>query len=217
MGVRKRWTAKELDTVDKFYGIWEKEKLLKSVHATEEQFAWVVRRHKLGFQKDRDEYVTMHQVEKIMDITYAATQKFIKNGLPVIRKTFSEKTYVMVKHEDLINWLEQHQDLWLASKVEYMALGQEPEWLMEKRKKDLNNQKRNKTMINPKSKPHEIIQRQRWNQNLSMRTVAEKTGFSQATICYYENGKVKKMRYDIIEKLAEVLECTPEYLMGWEG
>ena len=32
----------------------------------------------------------------------------------------------------------------------------------------------------------------------------------------WENGSIKTLRYENIVKLAEALETTPSYLMGWE-
>ncbi len=46
--------------------------------------------------------------------------------------------------------------------------------------------------------------------------VAEKIGVSRSTIFRYENGDIEKVPTHILESLAEILETTPEFLMGWD-
>lgn len=46
------------------------------------------------------------------------------------------KSRYLIKLEDFIKWLKAHQDLWDSRRLEPYALGYEPEWLVEKRKRD---------------------------------------------------------------------------------
>lgn len=62
-----------------------------------------------------------------------------------------------------------------------------------------------------------IIMKQRRKQlGMSAEIVAEKTGLSAATIYRYESGDIKNMGLDKVELLANALNCSPAYLMGWE-
>jgi hypothetical protein len=94
----------------------------------------------LGPQKDFDEYITQNQLMKLMSISYRRFKIFKDNGLPFKRVNFGSpksKCYnVIIKIKDLIEWLEKHQDLFIANKIERHGLGVEPEWLKEKRKKE---------------------------------------------------------------------------------
>lgn len=50
---------------------------------------------------------------------------------------------------------------------------------------------------------------------LSLEDVANALGTNKSTVSRYESNEIKKMPIDIIEPLARVLQCSPEYLMGW--
>ena len=52
---------------------------------------------------------------------------------------------------------------------------------------------------------------------LSMKAedLAKKVNVSRATIFRWENGEIEKVPITIMEPLAEALQTTPEYLMGW--
>jgi hypothetical protein len=137
----KGWTKKKEETLMHFYGVIETTKLCRKLNITYEEFRYRVKVLKLGYQKDYDEYVTMRQVRNIMNIQHYAITRFIKNGLPVKKIVFGvgERYNVIVTLHDLVEWLEKHQDLWSALKVEYMALGSEPIWLKNKRQLERNN------------------------------------------------------------------------------
>jgi len=46
--------------------------------------------------------------------------------------------------------------------------------------------------------------------------IADKLGVSRATIYRYEKGDIEKFPIESLEPLAEALQTTSEYLMGWE-
>ena len=47
--------------------------------------------------------------------------------------------------------------------------------------------------------------------------LAEKIGVSRQTIYKWENGSVKHIDREYIASLANVLNCTPDWLMGMDG
>ena len=51
---------------------------------------------------------------------------------------------------------------------------------------------------------------------LTMEALGRRIGVSKATIKRYENGIIQNIPSDKIEAMADALETTPEYLMGWE-
>lgn len=55
----------------------------------------------------------------------------------------------------------------------------------------------------------------RAKQGLTMEELGEKIGVGKATIKKYENGIIENIPSDKIEALADTLETTPAYLMGW--
>lgn len=63
---------------------------------------------------------------------------------------------------------------------------------------------------------NEIIKKRRKELGLTLKQVAEQLGVSESLISRYESKDVKNMGIDKIAPLAEILKCTPAYLMGWE-
>ncbi len=51
---------------------------------------------------------------------------------------------------------------------------------------------------------------------LSADNVADLLGVSRSTIFRYESGHIEKVPANVLEKLAEILNTTPAYLMGWK-
>ena len=56
----------------------------------------------------------------------------------------------------------------------------------------------------------------RIEKGLTLETLGKRIGVSKATIKRYENGIIANIPSDKIEALAEALETTPEFLMGWD-
>lgn len=61
----------------------------------------------------------------------------------------------------------------------------------------------------------ERIKELRISKGISQIDLAEKTGSSKQTIYKYENGIVTNIPSDKLESIANILGCTPAYLMGW--
>ena len=62
----------------------------------------------------------------------------------------------------------------------------------------------------------DLIKKRRLDLGLTMEELGKKIGVSKATIQRYESCEIKNVRRDKIAKLADALETTPAYLMGWE-
>lgn len=61
----------------------------------------------------------------------------------------------------------------------------------------------------------ERIKDMRISKGISQIELANKTNSSKQTIYKYENGIVTNIPSDKLESIANVLGCTPAYLMGW--
>ena len=60
------------------------------------------------------------------------------------------------------------------------------------------------------------IKERRKQLEISADDIADQLGVSRSTIFRYENGHIKKIPANVLEKLAEILDTTPAYLMGWK-
>ncbi len=61
------------------------------------------------------------------------------------------------------------------------------------------------------------IKERRKELGLSVDDVANKLNKNRATIYRYESNDIEKLPLDILEPLANVLNTTPAYLMGWKN
>ena len=62
----------------------------------------------------------------------------------------------------------------------------------------------------------EKLKSRRKELNLTMLDVANKVGVSEATISRWESGDIANMRRDKIVLLANALQVSPSFIMGWE-
>jgi len=60
------------------------------------------------------------------------------------------------------------------------------------------------------------IQSRRKELKMGADELAQKIGKSKATLYRYENGDIENVPLDILTPIAEALEVSPAYLMGWE-
>lgn len=63
---------------------------------------------------------------------------------------------------------------------------------------------------------NERIKQRRKELKLSADDIAEKLNVDRATIYRYESADISKLPAYILEPLANALQTTPYYLMGWE-
>ena len=64
---------------------------------------------------------------------------------------------------------------------------------------------------------HQRIKERRLASGLTLLQVANKLNVQEATAQRYESGDIKNIKHDTIVALAEILNCSPSYLMGWES
>ncbi len=62
----------------------------------------------------------------------------------------------------------------------------------------------------------ERIRERRKEMGYTQTELGEKLGLQASAIAKYENGRVKNMKRSVIANMANVLECSPTYLMGLE-
>lgn len=62
----------------------------------------------------------------------------------------------------------------------------------------------------------ERIKNRRLELGMSLEDLAQKLGKNKSTIFRYENGDITKMPISFMRPLAQALNTTPEFLMGWD-
>lgn len=61
-----------------------------------------------------------------------------------------------------------------------------------------------------------ILKKRRKELGLTLAQIAEKMGVAEATVQRWESGSIKSVRYEKMDKLAEILRVNPASFMGWE-
>ena len=136
----KDWSQEELDYIREVWGqktIPEiAKKLGRSINAVK------VKTQRMGYtgQKWYGEMMSARKVSELLgvDVHTVCDYWIPKCGLKGKAKRLGEtkKTTTIIMFEDLLEWLEAHQDLWDSRRVEMFGLGAEYDWLVEKRKAD---------------------------------------------------------------------------------
>lgn len=62
-----------------------------------------------------------------------------------------------------------------------------------------------------------VLKRRRKELGLTLAQIAEQMGVAEATVQRWESGNIKSVRYDKIDKLAEILKVNPASFMGWSN
>jgi transcriptional regulator with XRE-family HTH domain len=61
-----------------------------------------------------------------------------------------------------------------------------------------------------------VLKQRRKELGLTLAQIADQMGVAEATVQRWESGNIKSVRYDKLNRLAEVLGVQPYALMGWE-
>lgn len=134
------WSKEELDYIREVWGqktIPEiAKKLGRSINAVK------IKTTRMGYtgQKWYGEMMSARKVSELLgvDVHTVCDYWIPKCGLKAKSKRLGEtqKTTTIIMFEDLLKWLETHQDLWDSRRVELYGLGMEYDWLVAKRKAD---------------------------------------------------------------------------------
>lgn len=168
----KRWIEEEECRLEVLWGKNSVETIAKLMGRSEKAIIGRARILGLGAFFDNGFY-TAREVARIVGVPKATVLKWIKEkDLKAIRKHKISRKIYQITTENLYNWLRDNQDLWNASKLDYMALGKEEYWLEAKRKKDDKFKKR----CIPYSKKEDEKIKRMYLSGFSDKEISEKTG-----------------------------------------
>lgn len=140
----KRWSIEDIEMLKDMWGVRKLKYIAEKLGRTETAVALKAKRLGLGSAYTSSEYLSANQVAEIVGIDRHCVGNWIKNYGLKGKKRVMRKEFAMwlIKPKDLLKWLENNQDKWNTRKLELFALGQEPQWLKEKRKIDREVPKR---------------------------------------------------------------------------
>lgn len=137
----KAWTPEEVDYLQERWGT-------TSVPAIAQHLGRSINAIKLkaariglpGNPINASEYITFLSLMEALGKknTYGwAKERWARFGCPIKYKRMMNKRIAMIRIEDFWEWAEQHQDILDFSDFEEYAIGAEPAWVKQKRRRDI--------------------------------------------------------------------------------
>lgn len=141
MGSNKRWTPQETDYLLESWGTVSIKTIGKNLNRTEGAIVLRARRLGLGAFCDSGDYVTLNQLLIAFNgsnygFTYKIKSWVENRKMPVHTKTVLNQRVRIVYIDEFWKWAEANKSFLDFSKMEPLALGEEPDWVAEQRKKD---------------------------------------------------------------------------------
>lgn len=140
MGLGKKWTSKEEEYLTEKWGQVSIPMLAKNLGRSVNAIKVRAARLGLGPVLMGGDFVTMNQLVQALGyfggIGYL-TKSWIRNrGFPVHNKRVVNNTFRVVYLDEFWEWAEKNRSFLDFSKMEPLALGKEPSWVAEQRRKD---------------------------------------------------------------------------------
>jgi hypothetical protein len=140
LGAGRKWTQEEYDYLQDKWGTVSLKTIAKKLGRSENAVLIKVGKLGLGPFLENGEYVTFNQLLHALGIRGSYNYKnisWIQNrGFPIQTKKVRNSSFRVVRLEDWWKWAEENQNFLDFSRFEENALGIEPDWVKEKRKKD---------------------------------------------------------------------------------
>lgn len=143
MGRGKNWTAHDYAYLEENWGVVSIATICKTLNRSKNAVITQSQRLGLGAFLNSGEYITLNQLLQTVTgsqtcYSYKMTSWVTKRGLPIHHKRVGECRFRVVYIEEFWAWAEKNRSFLDFSKMEPLALGIEPDWVAEQRKKDFN-------------------------------------------------------------------------------
>lgn len=138
--MNRKWTKEDVEYLKEKWGTvsipYIAQKLNRSVNAIKLKAG----RLNLGPMLENGSYVTLNQVAIVLTgrpFSSYYKKSWIENrGMPVHNKKVMNNTFKIIYLDEFWKWAEKNRSFLDFSKMEPLALGKEPGWVNEQRKKD---------------------------------------------------------------------------------
>lgn len=135
----KRWTDEEIHILQELWGTKSISYIAKKLNRTPVSVHRKAERLKLGAFLDNGDYISYKQLLEVLGFTYNTPHKLAwvrDRNFPVKEKKVNNSYRKVVYLNEFWQWAEKNQDALDFSKLEYLILGKEPDWVDKKRKSD---------------------------------------------------------------------------------
>ena len=137
----RTWKPEEEDYLMEKWGQISVPAIAKKLNRTTNAVKVRAQRLGLGAVLIAGEYVTLNQL--LLAVTGGSSsygykmKSWVENrGFPILTKRVNQNSFRVVHLDEFWKWAEQHRSFIDFSKMEPLALGEEPAWVAEQRKKD---------------------------------------------------------------------------------
>lgn len=143
MGLGKRWTPEEEEYLQEHWGRTSIPGLAK--HLGRSRNAIMVRAKRLGLGPwlEAGEYISVNALYKALfgrNFSGYQLKSWVKDrGMPIHSIRRGKNTYRVIYLEEFWEWAEKNRAFLDFSKMEPLALGAEPDWVAEQRRKDFHS------------------------------------------------------------------------------
>lgn len=137
---RRKWTSEEEQMLSDLWGTKSVEYIAKKMKRT--IFSLKVKAVRMGLGpmiRNNYDVITISDMVDLLKVSRdRITNTWVKLGLKLNQKKLTKHvSYYTISWQDLMEFLENNQNEWDSRNVEKNMLGPEPDWLQEKRKRDI--------------------------------------------------------------------------------
>lgn len=141
---QKTWTPEEERYLEDHWGTVSIPGIAKKLERTVSAIKVRAERLGLGGVLDSGDYVTFNQLmlaltDNAQSYSYQMESWVRRRGFPIHTKRVDKCVWRVVYLDEFWKWAEQHRSFIDFSKLEPLALGKEPDWVPEQRKKDFQS------------------------------------------------------------------------------
>ena len=184
---KKHWTKEDDEKLKSKWGKITLKQISRILHRSQRSIKNRAIKLGLGGMYDVLDHWTGSDIASAIGVARSTTSKWIKEyGLPSHKIKLGKSYRYQVEWDDLMHWLENNQDKWRTDKMEYLALGEEPEWLVAKRQLDKQTELSRKPYT--KAEDNKIVSL--YKQNYLDREIAAIVGRNENKIRH----RIKKLR-----------------------
>lgn len=138
--MNRKWTKEDVEYLKEKWGNVSISSLAKKLNRSVNAVKLKTKRLGLGPMLENGSYVTLNQVAIALtrrNFSSYYKKSWIENrGMPVNNKKVINNTFKIIYLDEFWKWAEKNRSFLDFSKMEPLALGKEPEWVNEQRKKD---------------------------------------------------------------------------------
>lgn len=138
---KRQWTEEELKQFDEDWldDNWTTAGLMRKYGRTKVSLRQMARRRGLGPRPYDDSYLTVQDIMREMHVSKSRVQSWVRLGLKHHMSRTLPKRW-LIDQDDLLEFLEAHQNMFDASKISNYLFYQTPKWLKVKAVKDAQKQ-----------------------------------------------------------------------------